>query len=192
MLLGNDFLADFSRVAIRYPIELGHQLKWPDIRSRVAVALQAEAHIQRLLLVHLHHLIDASMAAHAAHPGSNVRAVIKKHVIRQLVDLEPRNRLAGFPTMTHRLQARALRLHLRVTVHAGFCPRDRGIRSPERRVTIPAIEAQLAHSVADILGRAYNRTQFVEQRRRMMQKWADYLDKLRVGADVLKLPRRKA
>lgn len=43
------------------------------------------------------------------------------------------------------------------------------------------VEAQLAHRVKDALGRAYNRTQFVEQRRQMMQKWADYLDVLRAG-----------
>lgn len=41
------------------------------------------------------------------------------------------------------------------------------------------IEAQLAHSVADSLGRAYNRTEFLKQRRTMLQVWADYLDKLR-------------
>jgi len=45
------------------------------------------------------------------------------------------------------------------------------------------IEAQLAHSVRDSLGRAYNRTEFVEQRRRMLQAWADYLDKLRSDAN---------
>jgi integrase len=43
------------------------------------------------------------------------------------------------------------------------------------------IEAQLAHSVRDSLGRAYNRTEFVEQRRAMLQAWADFLDQLRLG-----------
>jgi integrase len=43
------------------------------------------------------------------------------------------------------------------------------------------IEAQLAHSVRDSLGRAYNRTEFVDQRRGMLQAWADYLDHLRQG-----------
>jgi hypothetical protein len=43
----------------------------------------------------------------------------------------------------------------------------------------------LAHAVGDALGRAYNRTQFLEQRRDMMGKWADYLDRLRDGARVL-------
>lgn len=47
------------------------------------------------------------------------------------------------------------------------------------------IEAQLAHAVPDALGRAYNRTQFLEQRRAMLQTWADYLDKLRTGAQVI-------
>lgn len=53
------------------------------------------------------------------------------------------------------------------------------------------IEAQLAHSVRDNLGRAYNRTEFVEQRRKMLQAWADYLDKLRQGAPVVRLRRRR-
>ena len=47
------------------------------------------------------------------------------------------------------------------------------------------IEAQLAHAVPDALGRAYNRTQFFEQRRAMLQAWADYLDTLRTGAQVI-------
>jgi integrase len=41
------------------------------------------------------------------------------------------------------------------------------------------IEHQLAHTVKDPLGRAYNRTTHLEARRRMMQRWADYLDELR-------------
>ncbi|MBF0503397.1 MAG: integrase arm-type DNA-binding domain-containing protein [Candidatus Riflebacteria bacterium] len=43
------------------------------------------------------------------------------------------------------------------------------------------IEHQLAHAVRDPLGRAYNRTAHLEERRRMMQAWADYLDSLRAG-----------
>ena len=41
------------------------------------------------------------------------------------------------------------------------------------------IEHQLAHSVRDANGRAYNRTSHLEGRMRMMQVWADYLDALR-------------
>jgi integrase len=47
------------------------------------------------------------------------------------------------------------------------------------------IEAQLAHGKKGPLGAAYDRAQYMVQRRQMMQAWADFLDKLRVGAQVL-------
>ncbi|MBM4205474.1 MAG: DUF4102 domain-containing protein [Gammaproteobacteria bacterium] len=43
------------------------------------------------------------------------------------------------------------------------------------------IEHQLAHAVRDPLGRAYNRTAHIKERREMMQGWANYLDRLRKG-----------
>jgi integrase len=43
------------------------------------------------------------------------------------------------------------------------------------------IEQQLAHAIKDPLGRAYNRTAHLPERRKMMQRWADYLDQLRVS-----------
>lgn len=49
------------------------------------------------------------------------------------------------------------------------------------------IERQLAHAVKDANGTAYNRTKFIDERRRMMQDWADYLDKLKQGAEVIPL-----
>jgi hypothetical protein len=42
-----------------------------------------------------------------------------------------------------------------------------------------AIEAQLGHQVPDRLGSAYNRTKHIKERRRMMQVWLDYLDKIK-------------
>ncbi|NVK02437.1 MAG: integrase arm-type DNA-binding domain-containing protein [Oceanospirillaceae bacterium] len=47
---------------------------------------------------------------------------------------------------------------------------------------VDLIEHQLAHAVKDSLGRAYNRTTHLPQRRLMMQRWADYLDALRATA----------
>ncbi len=41
------------------------------------------------------------------------------------------------------------------------------------------IEHQLAHAVRDPLGRAYNRTTHLGERKKMMQAWANYLDELR-------------
>jgi integrase len=50
-----------------------------------------------------------------------------------------------------------------------------------------AIEAQLSHAVPDRLGRAYNRTTHLSERKEMMQTWADYLDGLKAGARVIPL-----
>ena len=52
----------------------------------------------------------------------------------------------------------------------------------EETLGFPAhiIEQQLAHAVRDPLGRAYNRTTHLAERKAMMVAWADYLDKLRL------------
>jgi len=47
------------------------------------------------------------------------------------------------------------------------------------------IEQQLAHKIKDANGRAYNRTKNLVERKRMLQEWADYLDKLKAGAEVI-------
>jgi integrase len=49
------------------------------------------------------------------------------------------------------------------------------------------IEAQSAHAVKDANGRAYNRTTYLDDRKKMMQAWADYLDDLKAGAKVIPL-----
>ena len=51
------------------------------------------------------------------------------------------------------------------------------------------IEHQLAHAVRDVNGRAYNRTAHLPARRRMMQRWADYLDELKSGAVIIDIKR---
>lgn len=47
------------------------------------------------------------------------------------------------------------------------------------------IEHQMAHAVKDPNGRAYNRTSHLPERRKMMQQWSDYMDKLKTGADIV-------
>jgi len=51
------------------------------------------------------------------------------------------------------------------------------------------IEAQSGHAVKDANGRAYNRTTYLDDRRKMMQQWADYLDNLKVTAKVIPISR---
>lgn len=53
------------------------------------------------------------------------------------------------------------------------------------------IEQQLAHRVPDALGRAYNRTKYVDQRKVMMQRWADYLDGLKAQPEIIQFTQAK-
>ena len=67
----------------------------------------------------------------------------------------------------------------------GFRAMARTLLAEELHFPPEVIEHQLAHRVPDTLGMAYNRTKFLPQRREMMQQWADYLDRLMKGADVI-------
>lgn len=67
-----------------------------------------------------------------------------------------------------------------MTAH-GFRAMARTMADERLGIAPEVIEAQLAHAVSDTLGRAYNRTQFLEQRRDFMTRWAAYLEQLRVA-----------
>jgi integrase len=75
-----------------------------------------------------------------------------------------------------------------------------GFRSMARTIMVEhmagiepgAIEAQLAHGKSGPLGDAYDRAEYLAQRRTMMQRWADYLDMLREGEGVTALPVKAA
>ena len=71
-----------------------------------------------------------------------------------------------------------------ITGH-GFRAMARTILAEELHQKPEVIEHQLGHSVPDALGTAYNRTKFLKERCAMMQLWADYLDDLKAGADIL-------
>jgi integrase len=71
-----------------------------------------------------------------------------------------------------------------VTAH-GFRATARTILDEVLGFRPDIIEHQLAHAVRDTNGRAYNRTSFLDDRRRMMQHWSDYLDGLKAGAKVI-------
>ncbi len=73
-----------------------------------------------------------------------------------------------------------------ITGH-GFRAMARTILHEVLGIRPEVIEHQLAHKVPDALGAAYNRTKFLPARKAMMQQWADYLDKLKAGAEVIPL-----
>jgi integrase len=124
---------------------------------------------------------------------------LSRQAVAILQELQP---LTGagryvFPSLRSKLRPMSDAAVLAALRRMGF-PKDEmtghGWRATARTMMVErlgvdeaVIEAQLAHGVRDSLGRAYNRTEFIEQRRTMMQTWADYLDKLRTGADVIPL-----
>lgn len=69
----------------------------------------------------------------------------------------------------------------------GFRAMARTLLEEELSVPVQLIEHQLAHSVKDANGRAYNRTTHIAERRKMMKLWAEYLDGLKAGAKVIPL-----
>lgn len=73
-----------------------------------------------------------------------------------------------------------------ITGH-GFRAMARTILAEELHQKPEVIEHQLAHSVPDALGTAYNRTKYIKDRQIMMQLWADCLDKLKTCPKVLNL-----
>ncbi|MCR6480565.1 integrase arm-type DNA-binding domain-containing protein [Variovorax sp. ZS18.2.2] len=70
------------------------------------------------------------------------------------------------------------------TVH-GFRATARTMVRERLKVDPRVIEAHLAHASKDQNGGAYDRAEYVEERAVMIQQWADYLDKLAAGADIL-------
>ncbi|MCY4048919.1 MAG: integrase arm-type DNA-binding domain-containing protein [Hyphomicrobiales bacterium] len=61
----------------------------------------------------------------------------------------------------------------------GFRAMAKTLLEEELEFNTKWIEMQLAHTVKDAHGRAYNRAKYLKQRTRMMQAWADYLDDLK-------------
>ena len=54
------------------------------------------------------------------------------------------------------------------------------------------IERQLAHCERNDVRGAYNRAEYLPQRKTMLQEWANYLDELKVNADVIRLHSKAA
>jgi integrase len=69
----------------------------------------------------------------------------------------------------------------------GFRAMARTIMDEVLEERVDLLEHQLHHAVRDANGTAYNRTSHLPARKAMMQRWADYLDKIRIGADVIPL-----
>lgn len=109
-------------------------------------------------------------------------------LLRDLHLLTGRGRFV-FPGVRHRdkpMSENTLNAALDALGFTGNEHRAHGFRASARTmiqerlgIAEDAIEAQLAHKPSGPLGAAYNRTTWLDARRDMMQRWADYLDELR-------------
>ncbi|MDR2561799.1 MAG: integrase arm-type DNA-binding domain-containing protein [Holophagales bacterium] len=84
------------------------------------------------------------------------------------------------PALNVALQTLGFDTSTEITLH-GFRAMARTILAERLRFDPQFIERQLSHKTRENLGESYDRTQFLEQRKEMMQAWADYLDKLKRG-----------
>ncbi len=91
-----------------------------------------------------------------------------------------RTRVLGGCTLTAALRTMGIP-EAEMTIH-GFRATARTLLDEELGERYEYIEHQLAHAVRDPNGRAYNRTEHLAERKRMMYRWADYLDELRMKA----------
>lgn len=127
---------------------------------------------------------------------------LARQAIRLLKDLKPLTGPDGFVfrgvrdherpmsenTVNAALQRMGYDTQQEMTGH-GFRATARTILVQTLKFPAAVIEAQLAHAPSGPLGDAYDRAKFLEDRYDMMQKWADYLDQLRRGGDVVELRR---
>lgn len=145
--------------------------------------------------------IPAAKMKRSAHGKTNGRPHLVPLASQALAILEDLRPLTGhgqyvFPSLLtgeRCMSENSLRAALRRMGYSNDDMTPHGFRAMARTLIVErlptistdVIEAQLAHAKSGPLGAAYDRAEFVEQRRTMMQAWADYLDQLRNGAQVI-------
>jgi len=109
-------------------------------------------------------------------------------ILRELAPITGHGRyvLPSIRTGERPMSDNTINAALRSIGYSGDLQTGHGFRATARTILdevlgerVDFIEHQLAHAVKDPNGRAYNRTAHLPARRKMMQRWADYLDKLR-------------
>jgi integrase len=98
---------------------------------------------------------------------------------RELVFPSERSPLRPMSENTVNAALRSLGIPKEQMTGHGFRAMARTVIEESLKFPAHLIEAQLAHAVRDANGRAYNRTTHLDDRKTMMQAWADYLDALR-------------
>jgi len=143
-------MARWIDVSFVSPLHIGHLRDGPDelavalLGLYVAMAVQAPAHAERLDLMDSFHLINATVAFHAAYSSRDVNAVVEVDVVWELVNPNPLHRFAGSPAFPDRLELLGVRFHELVAIHAGLGRGDhRHGRSLHVHVAVATVEAKL-------------------------------------------------
>src|SRR5206468_3744627 len=141
LILRDEARADRELIGRRDVVDAEDRVAWPDVALRVAMAVEAPLHLQRLLLHHERHAIDLPMARRAADPLVHVNAVVEVDEVRQIMDARPLDRFAAAEALAHGLEERAVGEDLRVAVHARPRRRNAGERGVlDRGVAIAAVD----------------------------------------------------
>ncbi len=193
------------RAAITEPVRVGQLLR--DLYSYTGTFVVTRAlRLSALLMVRPgelrqaewkdFYLEDAEWRYYVTKTGTEHNVPLSKQALEILTELQlitgkeryvlPSSRNDGRP-----MSENTIRQALRTMGYANEDMSAHGFRTTastllnEQGWSPDAIERQLAHSPKDKVRAAYNRAQYLDERKRMMQAWADYLDKLRLGAEVL-------
>lgn len=136
------------------------------------------------------------ISGHKMKMGNAHIVPLSKQALEILADIQRLNgnRQYVFPSArgpSRAMSENAVRVALRTMGYTNEQMTPHGFRAMARTLLdevlgfrVDWIEHQLAHAVKDTNGRAYNRTTHLPQRREMMQKWADYLDRLKLEAST--------
>lgn len=155
------------------PGELRH-LKWSDINhEELRIELVAEK-------THQQHIIPLSKQALTI--LIELRALFHYVGEDEYIFPSARGRSRCMSENTIRVALRTMGYDNNTMTAHGFRAMARTLLDEVLNYRVEWIEQQLAHAVKDANGRAYNRTKHLEQRTKMMQHWADYLDQLKAQA----------
>jgi len=96
--------ANFRLIARRFPIHVVDLVEWAQRHFRIAMAIEAPLHQERVRLKNQGHLIHRAMARRAANALTDMNAVIEISKVTKAVDLHPLNRFVRSITLAHGLQ----------------------------------------------------------------------------------------
>jgi len=99
-----ELCANFRLIARRFPIHVVNLVERAQRHLRIAMAIEAPLHQERVRLKNQGHLIHCAMARRTANALTDVNAVIEISKVTEAVNLHPLNRFVRSVTLAHGLQ----------------------------------------------------------------------------------------